>query len=510
MRSRYDQLRRKLAQISDLGRARALLAWDERTKMPAAGGAARAEQLATLARVRHERATDPALGELLYELERSTADSDPDSDESAMVRMARRDFEKATRINPGLRAEMTRAASLGEQAWEQARANDDFAAYLPFLQRNIELVREFASLFIGWEGIARPYDALLDEFEPGIRTDEVSELLGRLRSGLTPLVERARARVPRSGAGAERAPLRGGIAIADQQRVCRELVAALPLRADSWRLDSTVHPFAVAIGEGDIRVTTRYDEADLATAVWSVLHECGHALYDSGVPRRLRRSPLGRPSSLGIHESQSRLWENQVGRSEPFCRWLAPRLAGSLPGLRDLTPKGLHAAVNVIEPTLIRVEADEVTYNLHIALRFEVELELFEGGLDAADLPEAWREQTRNLLGLEVPSDSLGVMQDVHWSSGAFGYFPTYSLGNILAAQLWERAAAELGSAETLDEHLAAGDFAPLHGWLAKTIFRHGGKLLPGEMIERSVGGLDPTALLRHLDVKVDTWLSGA
>jgi len=487
----YQALLERWGEISDLGRARALLAWDERTMMPASGAEGRASQIATLARIRHERLTDDGLWEIVERLSSADAGLEPDSLEEAVVQAARRECERARRVPTDLRGEMAAAASRGESAWARARAEDDLPSFLPHLERNIELRREFGACFAPYE---HPYDPLLDEFEPGMPTALARETLQRLRAGLVPIVE---AVAERSDAIDDSA-LRGRFEVADQKRLLTGLIRRLPLREGAWRLDPTDHPFATSISDGDVRLTTRYEPEDLSFALFSGLHEAGHGIYEAGVPAELRRGPIGHPTSLAFHESQSRLWENWVGRSLPYLKGILPLLREELGVQFDaVDAEGLYRAANVVRPSLIRVEADEVTYNLHIALRFELELALFDGALEAADLAEAWRERTREYLGLDVPDDAHGVLQDVHWAAGAFGYFPTYSLGNIIAAQLWEAAAEDLGD---LDEMIGRGELETLREWLGERIHRHGARYMPAELAERALGGpLDPEALLRRL-----------
>jgi carboxypeptidase Taq len=491
---RYEELLRRWGEISDLGRARALLAWDERTMMPASGADGRAEQIATLARVRHERITDDRLWELIEELGVELGGADAPGIEAATVRAARRDCEKARRVPAELRAEMAGAASRGEAAWAAARPDSDLETFLPHLTRNVELRRRYAECFAPSD---HPYDPLLDDFEPGLPTAAARRILAELRAGLVPIV----AAVAESGVTIGASPLERGFPVAAQRRVVAKLVGSLPLPPGTWRLDPTLHPFATSIAAGDLRLTTHYDPDDLSFAVFSAMHEAGHGIYEAGVPAELRRGPIGHPTSLAFHESQSRLWENWVGRSRPFLAGMLPLLRSELGGeLDDLDPEQLYRSANRAHPSLIRVEADELAYNLHIALRFELELELFEGGLEAGDLAEAWTERSRDYLGLEVPDHARGVMQDVHWAAGSFGYFPTYSLGNIIAAQLWELAEAELGGLEALIE---AGELGLLRDWLGERIHRHGARYLPAELAERALGGpIDPAALLRRLRVK--------
>jgi len=498
----FGELRRRLAEISDLGRARALLAWDERTMMPPGGAEPRAEQLATLARARHERLASDELASLLDTL-RGEAERLPyDSTDASLVRIALRDSSKARRVPAELRAEITRTASVAEHAWVEARRSSNFSLLLPHLERNVELKRRYAGCFDGFD---HPYDPLLDDFEPEARTSDVKPVLEELKRGLVPLL----AAVRESGTEVDRGPLHGHFPLPAQRQLVADVIAALPLAEGSWRLDEAVHPFATAIATTDVRLTTRYDEGYLGTALWSAMHEAGHGLYESGIDLELRRSPLCRPPSLGFHESQSRLWENWVGRSRAFIERLHPRLAAAFPDqLGGASVNELYRSANRVEPSLIRVEADEVTYNLHIALRFELELEIFEGTLALSDLPEAWAERTREYLGLDVPDDAHGVLQDVHWASGSFGYFPTYSLGNLIAAQVWELAEEALVD---LDSMIAAGELEPLREWLREHLHRHGGKFTPAEMLERLGAQLSVEPCLRHLERRVrDVYLGSS
>jgi len=494
LESDLAELRRRLGEVSDLGRSCALLAWDERTMMPPGGAEARADQLATLSRIRHERLSSDEVGRLLEGL-RSWAEGLPyESDDASLVRVAWKDWDKARRVPADLRAEMTHAASLGQGAWEAARRDSDFAAFLPFLERNIELRRRYISCF---EGFDHPYDPLLDDFEPEASTAEVRQVLSDLRDGLRPLVEAIVAKGP----VVDDCVLHGPLPIDAQEELGRQIVAGLPIEDGQWRLDSTVHPFAISISPSDIRLTTRYDENYVGTALWSVIHEAGHGIYENGLPTQLRRSPLCRPVSLGFHESQSRMWENWVGRGRAYLGSILPLLRAAAPGrFADVDAEQLYRAANRVEPSLIRVEADEVTYNLHIALRFELETEIFEERLTAAELPDAWNARVQEYLGLEVADDANGVLQDVHWAAGSFGYFPTYALGNVLAAQQWDRIEQEIPD---LEASIAAGEFLPLRDWLRENLHSLGGKLTPPEMTERLTGGgLDVSPLLRQLSAK--------
>ena len=492
--SKLAELRRLLGEVSDLGRSSALLAWDERTMMPPGGAQARAEQLATLARVTHERFTSDAVGGALDGLRGWAEDLPYASDEASLVRVTWRDWEKARRVPAELRAELTHAASLGQQAWEGARAESDFATFLPFLERNVELRRRYISCF---EDFDHPYDPLLDDFEPEAKTAVLRAVLAELRDGLRPLVSAIAA----TGDIVDASCLHGRVSLSDQRELSRRLVGGLPIDEDEWRLDSTVHPFAISISPRDIRLTTRYEENYIGTAIWSVIHEAGHGIYENGLPNALRRTPLCGPVSLGFHESQSRMWENWVGRGRPYLSSILPLLRDAAPEqFGNVDAEQLYRAANRVEPSLIRVEADEVTYNLHVALRFELEVEIFEERLAPADLPEAWIARVQDYLGLDVPDDANGVLQDVHWAGGSFGYFPTYSLGNVIAAQLWSRIEEEIPD---LDRLIAAGELVPLRDWLRENLHSLGARFTPPEMIERLTGGgLDVRPLLGQLSAK--------
>jgi carboxypeptidase Taq len=484
------RLHELLAEIADLAKVGELLFWDERTMMPPRGQPGRAEQFATLVSVRPRLLSADELTGLLDRL----GDAElTDPIDAATVRIAKRDADKARRVPTELRAEMARASSDGEAAWQRARDDDDFAAFLPHLERNVELARRYIDCF----DVERPYDALLDDYEPGVRTGDIEPVLRELRAGLVPIV----AAVADHADAVDDSPLRGTFDPDAQERAVRRNVAGLPLTPETWRLDRTPHPFAASLAPGDVRLTTHYKADQLTFGLFSSIHEAGHGIYEAGMPPELRRGPIGEPPSLGFHESQSRLWENWVALSEPFIASILAVLREELPGrFDDVGAEALYRAVNRAGPTPIRVEADEVTYNLHIALRFELELAIFEGDLAPADLPEVWRERTREYLGLELEGDRDGVLQDVHWGGGAFGYFPTYSLGNLIAAQLWGLAGE---AAPALVEDTALGRLGPLRDWLDLRLYRHAGTMLPSELIDEVLGApLSAEPLLHHLRAK--------
>jgi carboxypeptidase Taq len=494
-----DELRDRLGEIHDLGRAASLLAWDERTMMPSGGAPARAETLATLARVRHEMFISDEIGRLIERARSETeADLPPgESIDADLIRVVARDWEKARRVPSELRAELARASSVAENAWVDAKQRSDFGMLLPHLEKNVELTRRYADCYDGFPGFTQTYDALLDEYEPLMTTEQMRAVLTELREGLVPLVAEA----TRNGAGSEDDPFRGDFPADAQRALMARVISELPFPEDSWRIDSTEHPFALSISTGDVRLTTKYDEGNLAVALFSTMHEAGHGLYEAGVDPELGRTPLGNVRSLGLHESQSRLWENWVARGRPWLERHLPTLRDQFPGnFDDVDAAGLERAANHVERSLIRIEADEVTYNLHILIRFELELEIFEGDLALSDLPEAWNALYRDYLGLEVPDDARGVLQDVHWPGGAFGYFPTYSLGNVIAGQLWEAARRDLD----LPASIADGDLGSLGEWLRERVHRHGRRLSPTEILERAgCGELSVEPLLEHLRERV-------
>jgi carboxypeptidase Taq len=480
-----EELLERLAEIADLERMAMLLAWDQEVCMPPAGAQARGELRATLGRLAHERFTDDRVGALLE------AAAPREELEADVVRVARRDFDKARRVPGELVAEMARAGVAARTMWLQARDTDDFQLFAPYLQHNIELRRRYSACFPEAE---HPYDPLVDDYEPGMRTAELRRVFERLRDGLVPLVAAA-------PVGDDTLLHAGPFPEAGQRALVATVLRAVGVDDEQWRLDEAEHPFEATIATNDIRLTTRYEESDL-DSLYSSLHEFGHGLYEHQVDPALARTPLGSGASSAWHESQSRMWENMVGRSGGFWRWCLPHAQAALPErFAGATWQEVQHAANAVRPSLIRVSADEVTYCLHIVLRFELELALIEGDLAAADVPAAWNERTRAYLGLDVPNDVQGVLQDVHWAEGVFGYFPTYALGNVLAGQLWARVTADLPD---LDERFAAGEFGPLREWLAEHVHRFGRRYLPTDLLERVVGeGLDPAPYLAYLEAKV-------
>jgi carboxypeptidase Taq len=475
------ELTARLGELADLRHAGQILAWDQQVMMPPRGAPARSAAHGTLQRLAHDRLVAPELGALL---------DAAGPEDALLVRSVRRDHDRATRVPGTLTETMARTGSEGYQVWLQAREANDFAVFEPALRRNIELAREYAACF---PESAHPYDALLDRYEPGATAAGVSALFTKLRDGLVPLLSKIALRPDPPG-------LPGDFPIAAQRDLGLEIVTAMGFDPAAWRIDDAVHPFASSPSVDDVRITSRFDDHSL-TGLFALMHETGHGLYEHGVDPALARTTLDSGVSLGVHESQSRLWENLVGRSPAFWRHWLPRLRERFPlTLRDVDLDQFIRAINVVRPTLIRVEADEVTYSLHVILRFELELALIDGSLDAGDLPAAWAAKMQQFLGISVPDDLHGVLQDIHWSEGIIGYFPTYAIGNVLAAQLWRAVRDELPG---LDDDIAAGEYGGLRSWLREKIHRHGRTLTPPELIEQAVGGpLDPAPMLEHLSAK--------
>jgi carboxypeptidase Taq len=481
-----DELLERLAEVDDLEHAGVVLGWDQEVCMPPAGAEGRGEVRATVGRFAHERFTDERVGELLEAAEPR------DAIEADLIRVCRRDYDRARRVPGELVADMARTSTAARAAWLAARERSDYASFAPYLERQLELRRRYSACYPEAE---HPYDPLLDDFEPGLRTEELTAILERLRDGLVPLVAAA--------PDIDDSLLRGGVfPEAAQRALVRTVLRAVGVDDEAWRLDDAAHPFQATLARGDVRLTTRYDEADL-DSLYSTLHEFGHGLYERQIDPALARTTLASGVSGAWHESQSRLWENMVGRSAGFWRWCFPHVQATFPERFDgRTWQEVQRAANAVHKSLIRVSADEVTYGLHIVLRYELELALITGELAVADVPEAWNERMRDYLGLDVPDDAHGVLQDVHWSEGIFGYFPTYALGNVIAGQLWERVTADLPD---LDERFAAGDFAPLREWLGERVHRLGRRLMPSDLLVQVVGGpLDPAPYLAYLEAKLE------
>jgi carboxypeptidase Taq len=468
----------RLAELADLGAVEMLLSWDQLVMMPEKGAGARAQQLGALARISHERATAEEIGEWLEQIDEAAL-GELDAD---IVRLAHRDWQRARRVPNELAVELARGSTDGQEIWQRARALDDFDAFAPALQRNVELARAYAEC-VADEGESR-YDALLDDYDFGLCSEDLRRVFGALASELPPLVGEAELRSPRRTLE---------VPVSAQRAAVTGTLRRLGVDEESWRVDVSAHPFTSWVGQHDTRLTTRYSDGDVESLL-SSLHEYGHGLYERQVDRALDRTNLGRGTSMSIHESQSKLWENHVARSPAF----AEVLAGELGRAGYTVAAGeLHATLVGVEPSAIRVSADPLTYPLHIILRFELELALIDGDLAVADLPGAWREGMRRLLGVEVASDALGCLQDVHWGAGSFGYFPSYALGCLIAAQLWETMETQIGSRE---DDLRVGEVTPIQRWLGEHVHRHGRRLDTMPLVRQATGrDLEIEPFLRYV-----------
>jgi carboxypeptidase Taq len=485
----FESLRTRLGEINDVVKAGALLSWDQQTIMPPEGAAVRANQLGTVGRIAHELLIADETGSLLEELRPYEESLDRDSFEASLLRVVRHDYEKAVRVPPELSADITRTGSRAFTVWVEARATSDFERFRPWLEQLVELKHRYVQCFPPADEL---YDTLLDDYEQGMKTAEVRSIFDRLKEVLVPLVESA-------GSGAT-PPVRGWFPAAEQRRLSLEVVRRFGFDETAWRLDTAPHPFAQSLGPTDIRITTREPEESL-DGLFATMHECGHGLYEHGVDPAFERTPLARGTSYGLHESQSRLWENLVGRSRPFWSWFYPRLRETFPSeLGSVDEERWFRSINDVRPGLIRIEADEASYNLHIILRFELEQQIMNG-LDLRELPGLWSEMMDRYLHVDVPDDGHGVLQDVHWSRGGFGYFPTYSLGNVISVQIWGRLREDL---DDVYGQIARGEFGAIREWLREKLHRFGRKYTPAETLERVVGGpIDPEPYLGYLQGKL-------
>ncbi|CAN5672809.1 thermostable carboxypeptidase 1 [soil metagenome] len=479
--SSYEQLVESLRSTEVLGSVASILSWDQETMLPRGGAELRAEQMAMMSSLVHERQTDPRVGDWIAECE-TDADLMQDDAVAANIREIRRTYDRAVLLPPSLVREMAQTTSLALQAWRDARERSDFGAFAPWLERVFRLSRSQADCYGATSNDGR-YDALLEGYEPGARTVAIASVFDDLRTRLSPLIRNA----TESGSKPNERLHTIRIPIERQKRFNAMVAQRIGFDLNSGRLDTSTHPFCQSIGPGDTRLTTRYREDGFTDALSSTLHEGGHGLYEQGLPKlEYPGQPLSEEASLGIHESQSRLWENMVGRSRPFWEWLLPLAARDLSQeLESISPDEAFLAMNHVEPSFIRVESDEATYNLHIMLRFDLERALLSGDLEVADLPAAWNTRVLEDLGLRVQNDRQGVLQDVHWSMGAIGYFPTYTLGNLYAAQLWGAIRQDLPD---LSFSVARGEFGDLLAWLRDRIHRHGRRYAAGELCERASG----------------------
>jgi carboxypeptidase Taq len=482
-----------LAEIFDLTYAQAVLGWDQQTYMPDGGAHDRGNQMGTLARLAHLRFTSPELGRLLDELSPWEQNLDPDSDDARLIKNTRREYEKRTRVPASWVSEFAQVTTTSQVVWEKTREQADFSLFRPLLEKVIEMRKQYSEFFRPYDHI---YDPQLDDFEPGLKTAEVTAIFDQLRTGQVDLIRRIQ-----NAPQVENSFLTEDFDEEAQWDFGVRVISDIGFDWNRGRQDRSAHPFTTSFGLGDVRITTRVMRNHLPSALFGTIHECGHALYEQGFNPAFERTPLAVANSMAIHESQSRMWENLVGRSRMFWSHYYPLLQKTFPQVfSNLAGEDFYRGVNQVKPSFIRVEADEATYNLHIMLRMELEIAMLEGSLAVADLPEAWNAKMKSYFGLTPPNDSEGVLQDVHWSAGLFGYFPTYALGNLISVQLWEKIRSDIPD---LDAQIAAGHFEGLLTWLRGKIHIEGGKYEPQELIQKVAGSkISPLPYLGYLEGK--------
>jgi len=494
VQTRLNELKTRLIEVNDLESANALLNWDQSTYMPPGGAPARARQSATLSHIAHEKFTDPVIGKLLDELQPYAEGLPYDSDDASLIRVTRREYERATKVPSDFVAKFTSHIADTYQVWTAARPENDFAKVRPYLEKTLDMSRQLANFFPGYEHIADP---LIDYADYGMKASTLNALFAKLRARLVPIVEAIAAQPPADDSCLHlRFPEPGQMAFGTV------VSKKLGYNFERGRLDKSPHPFTTKFSIGDVRITTRVNEHDLSEALFSTIHESGHGMYEQGINPTYEGTPLGGGTSSGVHESQSRLWENVVGRSRNFWEHYYPQLQAVFPDQLSSVPLDtFYRAINKVQRSLIRTDADEVTYNLHVMLRFDFELELLEGRLAVRDLPEAWRTRFQADLGIAPPDDKNGVMQDVHWYSGVIGgAFQGYTLGNILSAQFFDAA---LRAHPEITDEIKGGKFGTLHDWLRQNIYQHGSKYTTDELVERVTGSpLSIEPYIRYLQTK--------
>ena len=493
MQEKLEALKSILGVVSDLSKAAAVLGWDQETYMPPGGISARSNQISTLSSLAHSKFVSEEVGNLLEEIEPYAATLDPDSDDACLIKVTRRDYDKHTKVPSEYVAEFSQVTVIAHGVWIEARKNDDFSHFQPHLEKIVDMRRQYADFFAPYDHV---YDPLLDDFEPGMKTAEVQKIFAELRPKQVELIKAISEKTQVDDSFLHQA--------FDEGKQWEFGVKAITDYGYDWdrgRQDKAAHPFTTDFGVGDVRITTRVDPTFLNTALFSTLHEAGHAIYEQGISPDLERTPLSDGASLAIHESQSRMYENLLGKSADFWVYFYPQLQEMFSTqLGNVDLDTFYQGINKVQPSLIRVEADEATYNLHVMLRLELEIALMEGAIQVVDLPTAWNERMDDYLGVVPPNDADGVLQDVHWSYGILGYFPTYSLGNLVANQLWEKIKQDLPD---LSSQIQEGNFTDLLVWLRENIHRHGSKYKPQDLVQRIVGSkIDPDSYLKYLNDK--------
>lgn len=491
MSEKLNQLKEIIGEVSDLGRAASVLGWDQQVNMPPMGGEARGQQLATLGKIAQEKFTSDEVGRLLEDLQKEY--SDVETDEGAMIRVAARNYDKAKRVPSSFVAEQAVAASKAFEAWVEAKSKSDFSIFLPFLEKNVELVKKYVSFFPPAD---HPYDVLLDDYEPGMKTSEVKEIFGNLRPKQVELLKKI--------SEAKQVKDKFLHKKYSEEKVwafSEKIISKFGYDFNRGRQDKAPHPFETTFSVNDVRITNRFEKDAPLSTLFSAMHECGHALYELGVNPAYERTSLESGTSLAVHESQSRMWENLVGRSLPFWEHFYPDLKKTFSSQLDgVNVKQFYKAINKVEPSFIRVNADEATYNMHIMLRLEIEIGMVDGSIKIKDLPEIWNTKMKEYLGITPPDDAHGVLQDIHWSYGSIGYFSTYALGNIVSAQLWERINKDIYN---LEEQIRKGKFEQLREWLREKIHTFGHKYDPQDIVQKVTGSkIDSAAYVRYLTKK--------
>lgn len=493
MNEKMDKLKSLTAEVADLQAISALLGWDQLVNMPEGGAEDRGEQISTLEGLIHVKFTSPEIGRLIDDLSPEVKDMDPDSDDARFWKVTKREYEKQTKVSPEFVSEFARVSTVAQSVWEKAKAASDFKKFQPHLEKLVELRRLYADFFKPWDHV---YDPLLDDFEPGMKSIEVQEIFNKLRPKQVELIKAigAKPQVDRSFLKLEYPAMK-------QREFGEMVISQFGYDWSHGRQDESVHPFTSNFGLNDVRITTRFNPLYLPSALFSTMHECGHALYELGIAKKYNRSLLGGGASMAVHESQSRMWENLIGRSKPFWAHYFPKLKEMFPSqLGNLDLESFYKGINAVEPSLIRVEADEATYNLHIMLRLEMEIALMEGSLAVKDAPEMWNEKIKDYLGLTPPNDGEGILQDVHWSFGGFGYFPTYALGNLVSAQIWEAMAKDI---QDINDQVGQAKFDGILGWLRENLHKYGAKYEPQELVEKVTGSkITPEPYIRYLETK--------
>jgi carboxypeptidase Taq len=480
-------------EIVDLRNAASLIGWDERVSMPPGGVAVHGGMAATIQRIAHEKFTSAQLGSALQDAAREVESLSPDSEAARLVRVTARDYDRAVRVPSEFVAEQAHVASAAHQAWKEARAQSSYVLFQPHLEKVVRLGQQYAGFF---PSVAHPYDALIDPYEPGILTSEIQEVFDVLRPRQVELVRAIQERPP------EHAPfLKAAYDEREMAAFSTEVITSFGFDWNRGRQDKSTHPFAAPIGSDDVRITTRFDNRKPFEMLFAAMHEAGHALYEQGVSPSWARTLVCGGASLGVHESQSRLWENVIGRSRPFWQHFFPRLQQRFPSqLGTLTLDQFHRGINQVKPSLIRVEADEVTYNLHVMLRVEIEIALLAGTISTADAPAYWNAKIQEYLGIVPDSDANGILQDMHWSIGLFGYFATYTLGNLISVQLWEKYTED---DPQWASRIQSGEFGTLREWLRHALHQHGRSYRPRDLVMRITGRPISTApYLEYLESK--------